>query len=376
MDTHLLFLLFVFLIVCIVVISYMSKKEYFDFLFPPSTPPTAYELLNKPIITSENNPTIKDNTVPRTFYTDNYVCATPSNVRPFGPDDCAQYGIGEQVMGPMGLQRCVCVAKLKEEVNNDEKPTADNVVIDINGVCTKNEQCSTNHCTNVIGYFSKVCKCPTNEHGEEQQWDEINNKCIPFPKPPEIPKELCVTNGKFVNLNSECSLGEALTPTGFCACQLVYPGSLNEGKFMIGANCTNSSQCMNNLVCGPDVLEPTNNVCKIPNEKLDLTWSVTKNMYASCPDSTKVWDNNQQKCVKPNRVESTLCKNSFNTSGVKYCSTNIDCSVGEICNPSTQTCYCNSNIHSKKIEQGGLCEENSQCLSNNCLYINNVKYCS
>lgn len=378
----------IIIIVCIVLlliilqVRCVSKENYdtvgLDYGRPPSIPPTAYSALSSPEITSEYNKELFDyNYTKNNIKTDNNtivypdsVCSTPSDLRSIGPDSCAQYGIGEISYGPINKQRCVCVTKLKDGLDPNTKPTADNVIIDNNGVCTKNEQCITGLCDNFVGGFSKICKCPKDSNGIEQEWNYVDKKCQPlYTIPPKLPENTCSTFRKPARFSSECSLGEAVTPDGFCDCQLTPPGTINEGKFMAGANCLNTDQCMNNLVCKQDPNDPTpNTVCLVP-EGMMLRVGTDRNMYGTCPDPSLTWDPLQNECVRYDRVRSNICPNTYNVSGMKKCNSNTECGVGEICDPTTLVCYCNANTFSKKVLYGGLCTNNDQCNSGQCMQL-------
>lgn len=348
-------------------------------MFPPSPvtiPPSAYSKLVTPyILSSADNPNtsvtmhdVSDNSF--NFYSDKFVCNTPWKMRAYNNDSCAQYGIGEMAEGPAGNQFCVCEAKYK---NGGKIPSnmlnSDNIVIGVGGVCTKDSQCCTNNCTSMDGQFSKMCSCP-----KGQRWDIDSEKCTTEFYPhdsnfstmydstvetyPKIPSGTAITTGKLCGSNSECSLGEACTPDNFCASQLIPDNERDGNKFRLGANCTATNQCANNLEC-------VGGRCKCPSALMYNNIS----RYCECPGGELIYS--QGKCIAGDQVKRTVCPTNAGTfvSGISQCG------LGERFNPSTNQCICTADLHSKKIGQGGKCISSQQCSSGACLDVAGVSVC-
>lgn len=355
--------------------------------FPPpplTTPPSAYAQLVSPLMKmSDKNPLIETNMknsqqAQRTFdfYSDKRICATPVAMGMCSSNDsCAQYGIGESCDGPVGSRQCVCVAKM-----NNDKP-----VIAVGGVCTENSHCITNYCADIPGQFSKMCQCPS-----DFIYDLDIGQCVPEFAPRSVqgginlnipqdlgitehyatsrapPKGACMTVGKITRNGADCSLGEAVTPDGFCACQLVNAGKIEENKITVGGNCDNSSQCISTGICFQSP-EENRKTCKCP-KGLVYQWSSES---CVCPNSDQVWDVSMQKCVYPQDKHRALCNSSPNFK----CSSNNDCGIGEICDPATRTCYCNSNLYSDKIHGGAKCSNDAMCASGVCEHVKGQTVC-
>lgn len=346
---------------------------------PTTMPQNAYANLMTPYMKkSDNNPDTKptiDCSTGDKFNctTDAKVCNTPWHIRAITPDTCAQYGIGESVSGPEGDTRCVCEARLKGSKGKLEKLdkkslTADNIVIGINGVCTNDSQCCTGRCASMAGFDAKICQCPPG-----QFWNMAENKCVynnwdAFPYPLQLPtdstkSQTCLTTGKWTLSTADCSLGEAVTPDGFCACQVVPSGNYQEGKFMAGAKCTDSNQCINNLECAADKNGKGTFVCQ-PPKGLILEHDLDTNMYATCPNTEETWDPAQQKCVPFDQVKRVICP----SKPTDTCNGNLSVGLGEYCDIPTHKAICAANIHTGAIYEGGRCTDNSQCDSKQCMH--------
>ena len=355
---------------------------------PANVPPSAYAALVAPrILTSINNPptapTLHDD--PRSgynydFYNDKYVCNTPWSLPASSNDSCAQYGIGEMMEGPPGHQFCVCEAKFKEGGKVPSRtPNADNVVIGVGAVCTKDQQCCTQYCATMPGQFSKMCNCPPG-----LTWDPEGNRCVgayrrdqgPFssmyddhvesyrpPPPGSIP-----SSGKLCASNRECGLGEACTPDNFCASQLINamsggPSALEhaDNYFNIGANCQADEQCGNNMRC-------LQGVCACP-EPLMYEWY---SRMCQCPDGALTLADGQ--CVKPSQVRRTFCPSVPPAFARGW----QDCGLGEIFVAGSNQCVCQTNletIHPGRIGRGGKCENSSQCASGSCQNVSGISVC-
>lgn len=340
---------------------------------------------------------------------ENYICGSPEYMRCSTNDSCSQYGIGEICDGPIGASYCICNTKIKksvdgvwERVTSKREPGFGIVSISVGGVCTDDSQCETGVCTDTPGIFSKSCKCP-----EGKIWDVNNNKCVnsEYPRTPtgDIPisitqdqkdnsigatnfyektrdpprvEGVCSTNGKFASSTAECSIGETLNPTGFCTCVLINPGLLGENLIDVGGRCSETSQCANNMICGSNV-EDNTNICKCPTG-MKYNWN---NKTCECPNPTHIFDYSDGKCKNPRDIKRELCPNSTpnstpNSRNSNFCSSNSECGLGELCNPSSMTCYCKANLHNSIIGDGGLCSNNSQCKSGKCEILKDgLKYC-
>lgn len=356
---------------------------------PTTVPPSAYAKLMAPsILTSENNPesapTLHDS--PKggytyNFYSDKFVCNTPWKMRAVNNDSCAQYGIGERAEGPPGEQFCVCEAKRKDgtKVETGTHITADNIVIGVGAVCTKDSQCCTKYCSGQPGQFSKMCQCPPG-----QAWDETNERCVgtyrPDPgayssmydehveeyrRPPEgsIP-----SNGKLCASNKDCGLGEACTSNNFCASQLIDamsggPSALEhaDNYFNIGANCQSSDQCANNMICKEETCQ-----CPMP---LIYEWS---SRNCQCSDGALSFYNGQ--CVNSSTIPRTMCPSTPPAFARGW----EDCGLGEIYVAGSHQCACVADlktIHPGKIGPGGKCESSEQCSSGSCKNISGISVC-
>jgi hypothetical protein len=342
--------------------------------FPPSTGISDKPLaaLNSPLMTSHNNPTnVKPSdklnaTTNLPTYSDKFVCNTPWNMNCVTNDSCAQFGIGESCQGPQGQQFCVCQTKHNDGITKLSKPTpyTENMIIDLGGVCTQDNQCISGYCKDIYGQFSKMCSCPDNT-----QFDEQSKKCILIPQSvPDIspPAGSCTTSGKSCKANSQCSLGEACTPDGFCACQLVRPGRAEENKVSVGGNCAMDTQCVKSAICKNNNGSKT---CQCPPQFV-YDWSTNT---CKCPMNGDVWDSIQKKCVPPQELKRTLCP----TSTSFQCASNAQCGLGEYCDMVTQKCVCTMNTYlSGYIEMGGKCDSDRQCSSGKCVQNGGAKICA
>jgi hypothetical protein len=405
MNIYIIIVIILLIIIAIVIAlqycpkQYINKKEHYKkfvhsssetetdctgmFPYPPTTtPPTAYGQLVAPMILSSSDNKDIPNTMLDDVYSDKYTCHTPWSLRCSTNDSCAQYGIGESCEGPEGSKFCVCESKYK---NSDKQiladtVTDDNIVIGVGGVCSKNEQCCTNTCSNMPGIFSKTCICP-----QGKRWDIDSGLCVeqfyssdtgqfskvidyssyynnpvhgPVPTFQPIPKGSIESVGKLCISTSECSLGEACTPDNFCASQLIPDIERDGNKFFAGAKCENSDQCTNNLQC-------SDNVCSCADP---LIFDYTSRT-CQCSDGTKVLNNGE--CKDPNQVKRHMCP----TTPPAFSLSITECGLGERFNPSTKQCMCVANLHSQKINQGGLCENDQQCYFGKCSKIGDVNVC-
>jgi len=386
-NTNISILIIILIIIVTSLLMFKKKNsEKYDSINTFSIPPSAYDQLMQPKIPqSWNNPQTStdfnisyDKSIPQgdyNFYSDKYVCATPWEEYAVYPDSCGQYGIGEAVEGPEGYKRCVCKAYEKSGKPIQGKTLNNNdIVIDYNAVCTTNEQCKTKYCGNVEGQFSKICQCPP-----ETQWNDDKQTCINpnlYLQKYNIKDSpyLCKTSGKLALSNNDCSLGEAVTPSGFCACQLAYPTSKEAGKIMIGGICTMDEQCVNNSICKPDISSGGKvNTCQC---KTGMKANIRYNGPTTCEcyNDNDIYDENKQKCVNKNNIVSPICPNTSNGNLVS-CNGNIDCGNGEYCDITTAKCICNADLYSGKINEGGKCNNNIQCKSNFCMEYNEEKVC-
>jgi hypothetical protein len=350
-------------------------------LAPTEVPQSAYaELMAPLILTSENNPptakTLHDSPgggYSYDFYNDKYVCNTPWNMTASSNDSCAQYGIGERAEGPPGHQFCVCNAQMKNgQPIGSSKPSASEIVISVGSVCTQDSQCCTNFCGNVPGQFSKMCMC---EPGFK--WDEDSGECVGMYtgnqggfssmyddrvesfRPP--PKGAVPTNGKLCASHKECGLGEACTPSNFCASQLLPTTETYGNKFDIGANCTSDDQCGNNMIC-------SDGNCACP-DPLIYSWS---SHTCGCVDGSKSQLGNS--CVKPSELPRKFCP----TTPPGFSRGWQDCGLGEVFVAGSGACACVTDLttfHQNRIGKGGRCETTAQCRAGECKKIGDISVC-
>jgi hypothetical protein len=351
--------------------------------FPPApsvVPQSAYaELVTPLILSSANNPDRPPTMNMQTGqYSDKFVCNTPWKLRAFNNDSCAQYGIGEAAQGPEGNKFCVCEAKYKAGPNGGagggavkpSSPNASNIVVGEGAVCTEHSQCCTGNCVAVPGQFSKMCVCPNGS-----VWNSNNNKCIPeyavspgafsgmydnsngdyYPEPP---RGAAPSTGKLCGSNAECGLGEACTPSNFCASMIAADNNTYANKFLIGANCKSDVQCANNMDCIGGVC-----ACKKP-----LMYEFTS-ATCQCPDGTKELSGGR--CMPPDQVPRKLCPSippsySPNAGG---------CGLGEQFNFSTNQCMCVADLHTGKINHGGMCTSSNQCKWGTCQNVDGYNVC-
>lgn len=369
-----------------VVVNPQSKAP-FSSLFPPgpnTTPPSAYAQLVAPkVLTSENNPptmpTLKAGPW-ETTYSDKFVCNTPWSLPAYNNDSCAQYGIGEMAMGPPGHQFCVCETKLKSgEKVGKSIPNSDNIVIGVGAVCTKDSQCSTNYCGTRPGQFSKMCLCPPglewDDEGQKcmgkfrpgnEDWSSIYDEHVDSHRPP--PAGSIPTNGKLCASDKDCGLGEACTPSNFCASQLI--DSMSGGAsalehadnyFNIGANCQTDEQCANNMQC-------LNKKCSCPDPLVYEWYSRT----CQCVDGSKSFVDG--KCVKPSQITRKFCPSTPPSFARGW----QDCGLGEVFVPGSNACACVTDlttIHPGKIGAGGKCQDSNQCSSGSCQNVSGISVC-
>jgi hypothetical protein len=296
------------------------------------------------------------------FYSNNLICSTPSNFNCITNDSCAQYGLGEVCVGPIGEMKCVCNSK-----SSDNAPmSTNNVLIGPGAVCSEDKQCETGFCVTDPGLFSKLCGCPDNYTLE-------GKKCVKLPEkviknevnnfflggniqgvPGKDTSSACSTTGKFCKTSSDCSLGEGCNSNGLCICLLNYTNDVDPNRIKVGGKCESSEQCIVTSDC-------VNSECTCPaGTYYDFT-----NNKCNCDDPELTYDK-KLGCVRASQIPRTICPSNKNT----FCDSNQKCGTGEYCDPVTRRCICNANTFSGVINAGGKCETNEQCDSGVCTDMN------
>jgi hypothetical protein len=74
-------------------------------------------------------------------------------------------------------------------------------------------------------------------------------------------------------------------------------------------------------------------------------------------------------------VQTDLAKTSLKFPE-RICSSNDQCSFGEICNPTSQRCYSASNLYSGLINEGGKCNSDLRCKSGICQNFGTYSACA
>lgn len=382
MNTKLVIGLVVLLVIIIVGIVYYKsvKKSVIESMadvnnsfacqgaFPekPNTIPySTYAQLVQPFIeTSDSNPPIEPTIVlndnNQLIVDDKSVCKTPSEAFCTNNDLCARYGIGESCQGPEGYGRCVCeVRKVDGKIG-------------IDGVCTSDDQCCTNYCYGGSGLQSKFCSCP-----EDKQWDPVEGKCVAVVEnviysPVLAPKGVCLREGNRVeglscSKDTDCGLGAACNGTGYCVCLLSTQGDYIENKIKLGGLCESSDQCLPNLLCEKN--QYGDKTCLCPK---GLLYDWTTN-WCDCPTPGDVYLADREMCFPPNNVPRKTCPNKG-----AYCKNDTDVGLGESCDPVSHVAVCHAKDlpYSQFIFGPGKCNDNSDCVSNQCLKSNNgFSYC-
>lgn len=243
------------------------------------------------------------------------------------------------------------------------------------------------------------CTCPEGYIFDNKKKKCIWNQCSRNEPALKTNKAVDSSVGMACRHNNECSLGEECTgdqfydidsknstPYGYCRSRIGDPTKKGEAYKILGrGNCTEDSQCAYNTKCIKGTCGCDTTLGQYyAQDGLDSGW-------CKCDDSEESIDPLTGKCANPYKFKTLVCPNSVNVNqnepttipqlGLikgKFCNGNNDCGLGENCNLTHRICVCNSDVHTEKIFDGGICNTTDQCEDSMCIKDknSNVKVCS